>query len=532
MRLRCPNEWNLLPRASFGPVDAQNESQAELRTYRRPMTGPNTSARYFLEDKDDTLDEMSNSHNVVITPSGSVRGNAISEHQFEYLGIPFATSKRFEAPVDIKSWKGDLDATQRGPICPQVPGMLELMLGFDASTMSEDCLNLNVFTPVNNTDAGLPVLVWVHGGAYINGSGSIAWYDGTSLASRGTVVVTINYRLGVLGFLGAGNYGTLDMISALKWVKKNIASFGGNSDNITIFGESAGGSAVISLMSSSDTEALIDKAWAMSPSIGQLRDSARATELQTEFLAIAGVANMAEAAALPLPELLAAQGKQLALPSGSFDFFTPAGGGPSLPHNMLEAAARSPIPFVVGTNRDENKLWSAFNPETAAMTEEKWRDFTVSTFGVKSLEAQAAYGKYRGGDSPGNLMSAVSTDTSFRQRAIAFVEERVKSKTPSWMYWFTWATPAFDGAVGCCHALDIPFAFDNLAAPGTAMFTGDAPECQSIATGFADEIVQFATHGHPSWAQYDIDNRLTLEINSTKNLVSDPEKEIRFLFAK
>ena len=127
-------------------------------------------------------------------------------------------------------------------------------------------------------------------------------------------------------------------------------------------------------------------------------------------------------------------------------------------------------------------------------------------------------------------MSAVSTDTGFRQRAIKFTEMRTARAVPSWMYWFTWPTPAFDGAVGCCHALDIPFAFDNLSAPGTNMFTGDAPECQAIATRFADEIVTFATHGHPSWAQYELGQRATLEIKVVPELLSDPESEIRNLF--
>lgn len=474
--------------------------------------------------------EMSSSHHLVATPSGAVRGTVTSSNQFEYLGIRFAESSRFRDPVDIASWEGEIDATVRGPISPQVPGMLEMMLGFDASSMSEDCLNLNVFSPIGNPDASLPVLVWIHGGAYTNGSGSIAWYDGNALASRGVVVVTINYRLGALGFLGAGNYGTLDMISALRWVKKNIAAFGGNANNVTIFGESAGGSAVISLMSSPDVTGLVHKVWAMSPSIGQLRDKARALELQSQFLEIAGVTNMKEAETLSLDDLLEAQAKQLALPSPSFDFFAPTAGGSSLPDDLLSVAASSPFPFVVGTNRDENKLWSAFDPKAAEATNDTWRAFTESTFGVASEQARSVYEKFRPGETPGALMSAVSTDTGFRQRAIQFAEMRAKQSVPSWMYWFTWPTPAFDGAVGCCHALDIPFAFDNLAAPGTSMFTGDAPECQSIADRFADEIVGFAAHGHPSWSQYDTESRDTLEINTAPRLISDPEGEIRNLF--
>ena len=474
---------------------------------------------------------MSTSQHVVVTPSGAVRGVVTPTKQYEYVGIPFATSERFQAPVDIETWTGELDATVRGPISPQVPGMLELMLGFDANSMDENCLNLNVFSPVDKEDASLPVLVWVHGGAYTNGSGSIAWYDGHALASRGSVVVSINYRLGALGFLGEGNYGTLDMISALRWVRKNIAAFGGNPNNVTIFGESAGGSAVISLMSSPETTHLINKAWAMSPSIGQLRDQPRAIELQNEFLQIAGVGSIEEAASLSLDDLLAAQAKQLALPSPSFDFFSPTAGGPALPTDLLAKAASSTIPFVIGTNRDENKLWSAFDPQAAQATSDTWEKFSETTFGPKAGQARTAYESLRPGETPGGLMSAVSTDTAFRQRAIQFAEMRTNQNLPSWMYWFTWATPAFDGAVGCCHALDIPFAFDNLSAPGTDMFTGNAPECQSIATRFADEIVGFAQHGHPSWAQYDTVERATLEINKESQLLSDPENAIRTLFA-
>ncbi len=478
-----------------------------------------------------TVGNMTTSTSTIETPSGLITGNSSLKGHREFLGIRYANAKRFEQPADIESWEGVLNATAHGSICPQVPGVLEMMLGFDETKMNEDCLNLNVFSPAQATsESKLPVLFWVHGGAFTNGSGSLAWYDGGSLANRDVVVVTINYRLGAFGFLGDGNYGTSDMISALRWVQRNISSFGGDAGNVTIFGESAGGSAVISLMAAPEANNLFHKVWSMSPSIGQLRDKNRAKEHETQFLSIAEVDNRDKAAQLSVQDILNAQTKQMAMESTAFDFFSPTANGHGLSEDILAAASASGLPFVVGTNRDENRLWSAFDPKNASATEEDWKKFCVTSFGDQASDAQKIFETVRKGDTPGQLMSAVSTDTGFRQRAISFSNDRLGKNTPTWMYWFTWASPAFDGAVGCCHALDIPFAFDNLEAPGTDMFTGDGADRFPIADRFASEIVQFATHGHPSWAQYDLESRTTLVIGTKTELVSDPEASVRLLF--
>ena len=465
------------------------------------------------------------------TPSGSLQGNLRSDGGCEFLGIRFAHADRLMPPRDITSWDGELDATKFGPICPQVPGMLESMLGFDGSNMSEDCLNLNVFT--GSTPSGssnLPVLVWIHGGAYTNGSGSIPWYHGSALASRGAVVVSINYRLGAFGFLGEGNYGTLDMISALRWVNRNIAAFGGDANNVTIFGESAGGSAVVSLMSSPDAEGLFHKVWAMSPSIGQLRTLPRAEELQTQFLEIAQVSSIDEVRALTLDDMLAAQAKQMATPTTNFDFYTPTAGGSALPFDILSAAAQSTLPLVLGSNHDEDRLWSAFDPVQAEFGQHDWERVSGEVFGDRAADARAVYEKLRPTESPRQLISSVHTDTAFRQRAQRLAENHVAAGNPTWMYWFTWATPAFGGVLGSCHALDIPFAFDNLSAPGTDMLTGDGAERAGIATRFANEIVHFAKASEPTWPSFDTKSRQTLEINAEMNVLSDPEGEIRSLF--
>jgi para-nitrobenzyl esterase len=465
------------------------------------------------------------------TPSGLLRGNTRPDGGCEFLGIRFAHADRLAPPRDFTSWDGERDATKFGPICPQVPGMLESMLGFDGSNMSEDCLNLNVFTrnaPTGTTK--LPVLVWIHGGAYTNGAGSIPWYHGSSLASRGAVVVTINYRLGSFGFLGEGNYGTLDMISALRWVQRNIAAFDGDANNVTIFGESAGGSAVVSLMSSPEAKGLFHKVWAMSPSIGQLRTLPRAQELQTQFLELANISSIDAVRAMSLDDMLTAQAKQMALPAANFDFYTPTAGGTALPFDILSAAAQSQLPLVLGSNHDEDRLWSAFDPSQANFDQHDWERVSGEVFGDHAADARAAYEKLRPTETPKQLISSVRTDTSFRQRAQRLAEQHAGHGNLTWMYWFTWATPAFDGVLGSCHALDIPFAFDNLSAPGTDMLTGDGSERAGIAARFADEIAHFAATSQPTWPAFDTTHRNTLEINAEFVVLSDPEKEIREIF--
>jgi para-nitrobenzyl esterase len=474
---------------------------------------------------------MSNQSTIALS-AGSITGIQNHDGSLEFLGIRFATADRFQAPVDIDTWSGTYDATKFGSISPQVPGMLETMLGFNPSDTNEDCLFLNVFaSEAPSANAKKPVLVWIHGGAYTNGSGSTAWYHGGSLASQSSIVVSINYRLGALGFLGDGNYGTLDMVSALRWVNKNIEAFGGDPNNVTIFGESAGGSAVISLMACPSAQGLFHRVWAMSPSIGQLREHARSQELATQFFEIAGVNSIEELRAIPLEKILEFQTAQLLTANTGFDFYAPTGGGIGIEPNILEVASNSPVQFVVGTNRDENKLWTAFDPRLADADSVMWEKTSSETFGERASEARKVYEQLRPNESHKDLISAVSTDTGFRQRAISFAEQRVLAQQPTWMYWFTWQTPAMGGILGCCHALDIPFAFNNLNAPGAEMFLGDGDERQPIADRFSAEITQFAHHGHPSWAQYDTETRATLRIDSRTELILDPEPEIRALFS-
>jgi para-nitrobenzyl esterase len=468
---------------------------------------------------------------VVVSPSGTFQGIARPDGGCEFLGIRYATAQRHRAPQDITSFDGVFDATQFGPLCPQIPGALENILGTDTTNASEDCLHLNVFTPATpQSKTQLPVLVWIHGGAYTNGSNSVPWYHGSALASRGAVIVTINYRLGSFGFLGADNFGTLDMISALRWVQRNIAAFDGDVNNVTIFGESAGGSAVVSLMSSPDTTGLFHKAWAMSPSIGQFRTKERAVQAEQVFLEHAGVPTREDLQKFTIAEMLGVQAKLEAIPVENFDFFTPAAGGSALPHDILTAAAESTLPFVVGTNHDENRLWAALDPAQNQLGDEQWNEICEQTFGEHAAHAKTTYESVRPHEVPWQLISSVRTDTAFRQRAQRISEQRVNANNKTWMYWFTWPTPVLGGLVGSCHALDIPFAFDNLSSPRTDGLTGEGTERAAIAKRFADEIVFFAKESVASWPTFDVEARSTLEINTEFVVLSDPEKEIREIF--
>lgn len=447
-----------------------------------------------------------------------------------HRGIRFATAARFEPPVLVPFDAETGVAGASGPVCPQVPGMLERLLGVEASSMDEDCLFLDVFAPADaQAGANLPVLVWIHGGAYLNGAGSIAWYEGSRLAARGAVVVTINYRLGALGFIGGGNWGTLDQICALEWVQRHIEGFGGNAGNVTVFGESAGGSAVVSLMAAPAAAGLFHRVWAMSPSINQLRTLERADEWAAAFFAAAGVASLDEARGLSIDSILAAQVEVIAMPNTGYDMFTPAAGGAGLHDDILAAAATNPVPLSIGTNRDESLLFLAFDPTLASAGDDRWTQYLEQQFGADADRARAAYEAARPGASTVARIAAVQTDATFRRPAQRLAEARAEAGTPTWMYWFTWASPAFGGMLGSAHALDIPFAFDNVHAPGAEMLLGDGAELPELAARFADEIAAFAATGEARWPQFDSSQRATLRFDAAFELLHDPEPELRQL---
>ena len=467
----------------------------------------------------------------VTAPTGTYAGLPANEGIREFRGIRYATAARFSEPVLQSDDLGQVDAREHGGIAYQVPGFLELSQSISVDDMSEDCHFLNIYVPDGaSPESKLPVLFWVHGGGFVNGSGSADWYHGGNLARRGTVVVTFNYRLGAFGYLGDRNLGLLDQVCALRWVHQNISSFGGNPGNITVFGESAGGSATVSLLASPLTDGLIHRAWAMSPSIGQYRDSETAASIERMFLEELGVRSIADAMTTTATDILDAQTRVSARRTGAADNFAPTHNGAGLTGHIVETAAGSPVPLAMGSNRDESRLWTAFDPSFATKTEDDWTAHLSRTFGDSAATARKIYETLRPGETYGQLITAVNSDVAFRQHVRELANRRDALANPTWVYWFTWASTALGGQLGSCHALDIPFAFDNLDAPKVRGLLGHDSDTGNLATEFADHIVHFAVHGHAAWAQYDRERGATLRMDVVSELLDHPENEIHSLF--
>ncbi len=474
---------------------------------------------------------MSNiSSTTVITPFGPMRGLDRGTTSV-FKGVRFATSSRFEQPVLVEGWDGELDATTYRAQCFQTPGVMERTLGGSSLDMSEDCLFLNVYTPACD-DARRPVLFWIHGGAFVNGSGATPWYDGSSLATRAdVVVVTVNYRLGAFGYLGDLNLGAHDQIAALRWVSQAITSFGGDPDNVTIFGESAGGSAVVSLLAAPTAQGLFHNAWAMSPSIAQLRNSERGAQAEAQFLEAAGVSSRGQAITLSPEAMLSAQNKLLRDVGAGFSGFSPTSGTELIPRSIRSAAAANPIPLVLGTTRDEMQLFTTFNPELASLDDAGVARFFEKRFGDIAPQAISRYREHRPGATPALLASAMQTDETFRMPAWRLAEARDAVGSQTWMYWFTWASTAFGGALGSCHAMDIPFAFHNLHRKGVDQFTGDGADRGAVADSFSDSLTRFARDGVAPWPAYDLTHRSTLRVDTETSVANDPESELRELWS-
>lgn len=477
------------------------------------------------------------------TTLGTIRGRRVGSVD-QFSGIRYATAARFEPPVPASGWDGDLDATRPGAQCPQVFGILDQALGMTEAPVAEDCLYLNVFAPIPHVGDGAPsiscpVIVWIHGGGFTSGSATMPWYDGGALVERGNViVVTLNYRLGAFGFTGRTNAGIRDQIAALEWVRDHIGAFGGDPADVTIVGESAGGAAVIALLATPAADGLFHRAMAMSPSINQLRSAARGEESLQQLLAASGAESLDELRSCSADDLLAAQNRLVADRDTWFTAFSPGVDGDLFCDDIVEAAARSTVPLVIGTTRDEMNLFAAFDPATAAIDESQLRRRArlvpgAVGAGAEGTEVDVVLDRYRAarpGATPGQLATAIQTDETFRVPARRLAEARSRLGTATWMYWFTWATPAFGGVLGSCHALDIPFLFHQLELPSVRQFTGDARDRCAVADRFAGALLELVHHGSPGWAPYDETRRVTMRFDVDSGPVIDPEPELRELW--
>jgi len=347
------------------------------------------------------------------------------------------------------------------------------------------------------------------------------------------VLVTLNYRLGALGYLhladldgerfaGSGNLGLLDQVAALDWVQANIAGFGGDPGNVTVFGESAGGASVLALLACPAAAGRFRRAVAESPSILQLRSRVQATAAAEQVLARLGIGpgQLDRLFAVPVPALLDAQagfvGPEL------FTAFAPTPDGTVLPGPVADGATASDAPLLVGTNRDELYLFTALDGRTATVDAAGLRTVAERYAGDDADALVAAYAAARPERTPGQLGAAITGDDAFWLPAIALAENR---RAATWMYRFDWPTPVFGGVLGACHGLELPFVFDTLTA--ARGFVGDDPVLPGLAADVHRAWVAFATAGDPGWPAYDAAWRTTMRFDAPSTVVDDPDGDLR-----
>lgn len=468
----------------------------------------------------------------------------------QFRGIPYAAppvgDRRFRAPEPHPGWEGVRDATRFESMSVQESGGVTAFLGDAVDSSSEDCLFLNISTPACD-DRKRPVMVWIHGGGFINGSSSTPWYDGTSLAARGdVVVVTLNYRLGALGFLWLGDLddryrssgvnGLLDQAAALAWVRDNITAFGGDPDNVTIFGESAGAMSVSTLLALPAARGLFHKAIAQSGAAHNTFTPAMGAAMTQQFMEKLGVKDLDGLLTASADDIAVAATKVEAKlyddPSGLGGptgialamAFQPVVDGVHLPVNPLHAVANgsaADVPFMTGTNLDEWNLFALMSP--GGLDDPKLLERLERIFG-SGHRVRDTYAAERPGASPDDLWNAVLTDATFRIPAIRLVEAREAATSSTWQYLFTWATPAFGGVVKSCHALEIPFVFGVLGNSGAELFLGGpvGDELHALSATMQDAWLSFARTGDPGWPAWDSESRLTYRFDIECEELSDP----------
>jgi len=501
-------------------------------------------------------DESSSSPQVTTaeTVLGVATGVVTDQGVVAFLGLPFAEPPigdlRFRPPVPIESWGRSIDASTFGPACPQPvdPGQTLYQ------NQSEDCLTLNVWTP-SADDGKRPVMVWIHGGGWIYEGTEDPLYDGAKLAARGdVVVVSMEYRLGVFGFShfegieGSGNAGLLDQRLALQWVRDNIADFGGDPDDVTLFGESAGAMSVTALMAMPSAEGLFHKAIAQSGAGGTAREAAYATAVSEKLLASAGVTGVSELVDLTTAELLAAQDLLIEDAFLSDLLFGTVVDGTVVPEPPIHAIAKGSaydVPLLTGTTKDETRLWIVYVDLLAKVPLDVVLTFVPS--GARAIpegktvsDVIGLYESNRPGAAPGTITHAVGTDIFFRLPAIRLIEAQLAHQPENvFLYRFDWSPPApaypqYD--LGSPHGTDLAFTFGTPDGWTEIYGTDGIPE--ALRDQVMDAWIAFARTGNPNhsnlpgWPAYDLGTRSTMifdaaQSSSLAEVVGDPAADER-----
>jgi para-nitrobenzyl esterase len=492
---------------------------------------------------------------VVETTHGRLAGGKEAGLEI-FRGIPFAAppvgALRFRRPRPAAPWAGVRDATAFGASAPQLPVPFDLIPGLGVGETDEDCLTLNVYTPACDGQKR-PVLVWIHGGAFTIGSGSQMMYDPRPLARAGdVVVVTVNYRLGALGFLHPGaeadaeasaNLGLLDQIAALEFVRDNAEIFGGDPARVTIFGESAGGMSVGDLLAAPAANGLFGRAIPMSGAASANNDPEAGRRVRGDLCRALGIADGPGSTAalreIPTDALLRAQGEldlryrsaQLRIgfrPGEDHDLAAPL--FPETPLAGIAGGNARNVDVLVGTTRDEWRLFGFMDPGAAQLDLPALEARMETRAPGHGANLVATYRAARPDASPTDLFFALETDRIFRIPAIRLAEAQARHARTcrTWAYLFTWESPMLGGQLGACHGIDVPFAFGLIGTEGAEKFAGSGDAAAALGQATVGAWLGFARDGDPNasglpdWPRYEPTRRATMTLGAACAIHDDP----------
>ncbi|MEV6941215.1 carboxylesterase/lipase family protein [Streptomyces sp. NPDC051172] len=482
---------------------------------------------------------------VATTTAGKVRG-AVTDGVRAFKGMPYAAPptgrRRFLPPQPAQRWPGVRDATEFGAACMQ-PHAEIVPKG---TAISEDCLTANVWTA--GTASGRdrkPVMVFIHGGGFVEGTAAEPIYDGAALARKGVVVVTLQYRFGPFGYLDlsslgkqyatSANNGLLDQIAGLRWVRDNIAAFGGDPRNVTLFGESAGAISVSAILGSPQADGLYQRVILESGTAANASDLKQAGKVSRAYRRLAGAATAGELQKLSAKRLQQASDK-LYDSEFSDTAFGPVVDGRVLPEHPMKrlASADGPkVPTVITTTRDEARYWIQEISEVERMPEVLYRPWLANLVGQDHVDAAiAAYRHNRPELTEAQVGMALAGDVAFRAPSIRTAEVLARRGVPVWMGLFTTPSPKDGGTFGAPHAIDLGFVFGNFSADPDFYGTGTwrnrlSGQVQDIWTTFAST----GTPGRADWKQYNLTDRPTLVVDKKTTVEDDPLSNERKVFS-
>ncbi|MFE9478990.1 carboxylesterase/lipase family protein [Streptomyces spororaveus] len=479
--------------------------------------------------------------------AGGVLRGAREEGVAVFRGIPFAEPPvgplRFAAPRPVRGWDGVRSAVSYGPPPPQGGHFGMDALARDAA--GDDWLTVNVWAPEPDPGAGLPVMVWIQGGAYTIGMSGLPEYDGGRLAcDGGVVVVTFNYRVGLEGFgqiEGApANRGLLDQVAALEWVRDNIRAFGGDPGRVTVFGQSAGAGSVAALLAMPRAAGLFGRAVAQSVP-GTFFTPDLAADIAAACAAELGLRPTAADLSAVDPARLSAAGDAVATKMVQWADrwgaaahraipFSPVVDGETLPVTPWEAladgAARA-VELLVGHTRDETRLLTALDGLLGQVTPAR-AETALHVFGPGQDAAHRYHEAYPTAG-PDELYELVGSDWLFRMPSLHLAEAQTAGGGRAHAYELTWPAPGMGGVLGACHGLDVPLVFGNLDRGQPAVLIGESPfpEAEELSARMRGAWTEFAAHGDPGWPAYDTGQRLVQLFGTRTTLTAYPEEASR-----